>query len=130
MARILVVEDNEMNMDVLTRFLQRDGHTVLGAGDGRQAIMTARNEVPDIILMDLSLPEMDGWEATKRIRNNPLTKHIPIIALTAHSSSADVKRAVEAGCDQYETKPLEYERLLKKVMGVLERNGKGAGVLH
>ena len=130
MARILVVEDNEMNMDVLTRFLRRDGHTVLAAGDGRQAIMAARGELPDIILMDLSLPEMDGWEATRRIRNNPLTKHIPIIALTAHSSSADVKRAVEAGCDQYETKPLEYERLLKKVMGVLGRSGKGAGVLH
>lgn len=130
MARILVVEDNEMNMDVLTRFLRRDGHTVVAAGDGRQAIMAARNEAPDIILMDLSLPEMDGWEATRRIRNNPLTKHIPIIALTAHSSSADVKRAVEAGCDQYETKPLEYERLLKKVMGVLERSGKGPGVLH
>lgn len=130
MATILVVEDNEMNMDVLTRFLRRDGHTVVAAGDGRQAITAARNEAPDIILMDLSLPEMDGWEATRRIRNNPLTKHIPIIALTAHSTSADVKRAVEAGCDQYETKPLEYERLLKKVMGMLDRNGKGPGVLH
>lgn len=130
MARILVVEDNEMNMEVLTRFLRRDGHSVISAGDGRQAVQSARSEAPDIILMDLSLPEMDGWEATRRIRDNPLTRHIPVIALTAHSTSADVRRAVEAGCDHYETKPLEYERLMKKIMGMLERNGKGAGVLH
>ena len=119
MAKVLLVEDNEMNRDVLSRRLQRRGYEIVFAMDGQDAIATAHRETPSLILMDLSLPVMDGWEATRHLKSDPATKTIPIIALTAHAMSDDSQRALDAGCDEYETKPVELPRLLKKMEAML-----------
>src|SRR5262245_38629616 len=111
MSKILLVEDNEMNQDLMLWRLQKKGYEVLLAIDGHQAIASALAWRPDLILMDMSLPEMDGWEATRRIKADPQTSDIPVIALTAHAMSGDRKRAIEAGCDDYDTKPVEFARL-------------------
>ena len=119
MARILVVEDNEANQELITRFLRREGYGVIQATDGKSGVALAEGQLPDLILMDLSLPELDGWEATRQIRANPVTAAIPIIALTAHAFAEEVQQALDAGCNQYETKPLAYRRLMKKVRDLL-----------
>lgn len=119
MHTILLVEDNEMNRDMLSRRLLRKGYRVLEAIDGRQGIEMAANELPDLILMDMSLPEIDGWEATKQIKQSPATRHIPVIALTAHAMSSDRERALDAGCDDFDTKPVDWNRLLGKMQDLL-----------
>jgi len=115
MAKILLVEDNEMNRDVLTRLLQKRGFTVIFAEDGESAVTTALDEHPDLILMDISLPKMDGYTATQRLRQDPSMKEVTIIALTAHALTSDRQRAMDAGCTDYETKPVEFARLLAKI---------------
>ncbi len=115
MAKILVVEDNEMNRDMLSRRLQRRGYEVIVAVDGQESVVLAQTETPDLILMDMSLPVLDGWEATRQLKATPRTRSIPIIALTAHAMSSDRDQALEAGCDDYDTKPIERPRLLAKV---------------
>jgi CheY-like chemotaxis protein len=115
MAKILLVEDNEMNRDMLSRRLQRRGHEVLSAVDGAAGLEIARRELPGLILMDMSLPVIDGWEATRQLKADPATSAIPIIALTAHAMSEDRERALEAGCDDYDTKPVELPRLVAKI---------------
>jgi CheY-like chemotaxis protein len=119
MARILVVEDNEANQELVTRFLRREGHEVIQAMDGMTGVTLAQGQVPDLILMDLSLPELDGWEATRQIRAYPPTAKVPIIALTSNAFAEDVQRAFQAGCTHYETKPLVYRRLIKKIRSLL-----------
>ncbi len=119
MAKMLVVEDNEMNRDMLTRRLQRRGFEVLVAVDGEQGVAIARSEAPDLILMDMSLPVLDGWEATRQIKAAPESRSIPIIALTAHAMADDRDRAMAAGCDDYETKPIELPRLLERIEALL-----------
>ncbi|WP_158747762.1 response regulator [Acidisphaera sp. L21] len=121
MARILLVEDNEMNRDMLSRRLLRNGHEVTIAIDGQQAIDMARAQQPDIVLMDLSLPVIDGWEATRQLRASPDTAGLRIIALTSHAMSGDRERAIQAGCDDYDTKPLDLPRLLGKIATQLAR---------
>jgi len=121
MARILLVEDNEMNRDMLSRRLLRNGHEVTIAIDGQQAIDMARAGQPDVVLMDLSLPVIDGWEATRRLRASPDTAGLRIIALTSHAMSGDRERALAAGCDDYDTKPLDLPRLLGKIAAQLAR---------
>jgi two-component system, cell cycle response regulator DivK len=118
MTRILLVEDNEINRDVLSRRLQRSGYLVLLAADGEQAVAMARSEEPALILMDMSLPVMDGWEATRRIKSAGCPA--PIIALTAHAMAGDEQRAKEAGCDDYDVKPVELQRLLGKMESLLD----------
>jgi CheY-like chemotaxis protein len=115
MTRILLVEDNETNCDMLQRRLQRLGYEVAEAGNGVSGIAAAQSDAPDVILMDLNLPEMDGWEAARRLKADAVTREIPIIALTAYASESDRAKAIEAGCDDYETKPLDLEQLLKKI---------------
>jgi two-component system, cell cycle response regulator DivK len=119
MPRLLYVEDNEMNRDMLSRRLQRRGFEVLIAGDGEQGVTLAAAEKPDLILMDMSLPVLDGWEATRRIKAAPDTRRIPIIGLTAHAMAADRDKCLEAGCDDYDTKPVELGRLLEKIERLL-----------
>ena len=119
MARILLVEDNEMNRDMLSRRLIRNGHQVVIAIDGQQGVNMALSELPDLILMDMSLPVIDGWEATRQVRANDATRKIPVIALTAHAMSGDREKAMEAGCDDYDTKPVEITRLLGKMTALL-----------
>jgi two-component system cell cycle response regulator DivK len=121
MATILLVEDNEMNRDMLSRRLIRRGYEVVAALDGQSGVEMARSAAPDLILMDMSLPVLDGWEATRRIKADPDTRGIPIIALTAHAMSSDRARALEAGCDDYDTKPIELPRLLEKIESLLGR---------
>ena len=113
--KILLVEDNPMNRDMLSRRLGRRGYTVVTAEDGEAAIESARREQPDIILMDLSLPIVDGWEATRRLKSMPETSAIPVIALTAHALAGDMEEAKEAGCDDYDTKPIDLDRLIGKI---------------
>ena len=113
--KILLVEDNELNRDMLSRRLKRRGYTVLCAKDGQEAIDIALSESPDIVLMDLSLPVVDGWTASKKLKADATTKSIPIIALTAHAMKGDRETALEAGCDDYDTKPINFERLLVKI---------------
>jgi len=120
MAKILLVEDNEMNRDMLTRRLERRGYQVVIATDGDQGVQRAQAEAPDLILMDMSLPVLDGWEATRRLRAMPATQAIPIIALTAHAMAGDREKALAAGCDDYDTKPIEFARLLEKIQVLLE----------
>jgi two-component system cell cycle response regulator DivK len=117
--RILLVEDNEVNAEMLTRRLERRGFTVLVARDGREAIAAAEREQPSLILMDMSLPEVDGWEATRRLKANPITAPIPVIALTAHAMSSDRDRCLAAGCEDFDTKPVDFARLLDKMQAVL-----------
>ena len=119
MSLILIVEDNEMNRDMLSRRLMRRGYEILTAVDGADGIQTTNNNKPDLILMDLSLPVMDGWEASRKIKDNPETNHIPIIALTAHVMTGDREKAIEAGCDDYDTKPVDLPRLLSKIEALL-----------
>jgi CheY-like chemotaxis protein len=123
MARLLMVEDNEMNRDMLWRRLQRRGHEVLLAADGQQGIDLALAERPALILLDLSLPGLDGWEAARRLKAAPETRATPIIALTAHAMAGDRERALAAGCDDYDTKPVELPRLLAKIDALLARAG-------
>ena len=115
MARILLVEDNEMNRDMLSRRLERKGYTVTLAVDGREGIDQARSDKPDLILMDMSLPVIDGWEATRQLKAGEDTKGIPIIALTAHAMAEDEQKARAVGCDDYDTKPIDLPRLLQKI---------------
>jgi CheY-like chemotaxis protein len=124
MAKILLVEDNEMNRDMLSRRLERKGYEVVIAVDGQKAIDLATSERPDLILMDMSLPVIDGWEATRRLKADGPTKQIPIIALTAHAMPEDERRAREAGCNDYDTKPIELPRLLEKIAAMLGSTGK------
>ena len=121
MPKILLVEDNEMNRDMLSRRLLRRGYEVVMAVDGKQGVLMARSEMTDLILMDMSLPEMDGWEATRCLKADEATRHIPVIALTAHAMMGDREKAIEAGCDDYDTKPVEFSRLLGKIQALLER---------
>ena len=121
MARILLVEDNEMNRDMLSRRLQRRGYEVVIAVDGGQGVALAQTERPDLILMDMSLPVLDGWEATRQLKADPETSGIPVIALTAHAMAGDQQKALEAGCDDYDTKPVELPRLLGKIEALLAR---------
>jgi len=116
---ILIVEDNEMNRDMLSRRLERRGYRVLLAVDGEQGIAVTQTEAPDLILMDMSLPVVDGWEATRRLKADPALQRIPIIALTAHAMANDRDKALEAGCDDYDTKPIELPRLLAKIEALL-----------
>jgi CheY-like chemotaxis protein len=120
MTKILLVEDNEMNQDMLTRRLLRRGYEVVIAGDGAQGVTMSLSETPDIILMDMSLPILDGWEATRHIKFNPVTQHLPIIALTAHAMAGDRENALAAGCDDYDTKPIDFKRLLSKIEALLQ----------
>ncbi len=115
MPRILLVEDNEMNSDMLSRRLVRRGYEVVIATDGRRGIEMARTSSPDLILMDMSLPEIDGWEATRQLKTADETRNLPIIALTAHAMSSDREKALAAGCDDYDTKPVDFTRLLSKM---------------
>jgi len=126
MRRILLVEDNEMNRDMLSRRLQRRGYEVIIALDGQQGVAMAQSSSPDIVLMDMSLPVMDGWEATRTLKASPDTKEIPVIALTAHAMSTDRDKAMEAGCADYDTKPIELTRLIAKMESLMARNSKGA----
>jgi CheY-like chemotaxis protein len=119
-AKILLVEDNEMNRDMLSRRLARKGHEVLIAIDGAQGVAMATGEHPDLVLMDMSLPVLDGWEATRRLKADPATRAIPVIALTAHAMAADREQALAAGCDDYDTKPIELSRLLDKITRLLD----------
>ncbi len=119
MAKILYVEDNEDNVYMLTRRLRRNGHEVIVAADGEQGLAMARAEAPALILMDLRLPAMDGWEATRRLKATPETRDIPIIALSAHVMAGDKEKALAAGCDDYETKPVDFKRLLAKMAALL-----------
>jgi CheY-like chemotaxis protein len=121
MPRILLIEDNEMNRDMLSRRLQRRGYEVLMALDGGEGVAMAQAQLPDLILMDMSLPVVDGWEAARRLKAEPATQAIPIIALTAHAMSGDRDRALEAGCDDYDTKPVELARLLEKIEALLQK---------
>jgi two-component system cell cycle response regulator DivK len=119
MAKILLVEDNEMNRDMLSRRLIRRGFEVVFAVNGKQGVDLARSEKPDIILMDMSLPIMDGWEATRCVKSDDATRSVPVIGLTAHAMSGDRERAIEAGCDDYDTKPVELDRLIGKIERLL-----------
>jgi len=115
MSKILIVEDNEMNRDMLSRRLERKGFEVVMAEDGAKGVDMSKSESPDLILMDLSLPVMDGWEATSTIKADDITKNIPIIVLTAHAMAGDREKALEAGADEYDTKPIDFKRLLGKI---------------
>jgi two-component system, cell cycle response regulator DivK len=123
MPKILLVEDNEMNRDMLSRRLQRRGFDVVIAMDGQSGIEMAQSESPDLILMDMSLPMIDGWEATRALKSAKETKDIPVIALTAHAMSTDRDKALEAGCDDYDTKPIEFARLLEKMESLMRADG-------
>jgi CheY-like chemotaxis protein len=121
MTKILLVEDNEMNRDMLSRRLARRGYEVTVAVDGEEGLAMARSEGPALIVMDMSLPGMDGWEATRRLKAMPETRGIPVIALTAHAMSGDREKALAAGCDDFDTKPVELPRLLSKIEGLLQK---------
>jgi CheY-like chemotaxis protein len=119
MPKLLLVEDNELNRDMLSRRLQRKGYEVVLALDGQSGVEMCQTQAPDLVLMDMSLPVLDGWEATRRLKTDASTRHIPIIALTAHAMSSDREKALEAGCDDYDTKPVELPRLLAKIEALL-----------
>jgi two-component system cell cycle response regulator DivK len=119
LAKILLVEDNEMNRDMLSRRLERKGYQVVLAIDGQAGVDMATTEVPDLVLMDMSLPVLDGWEATRRLKAAPTTRAVPVIALTAHAMSGDRDKALEAGCNDYDTKPIDLPRLLGKIEALL-----------
>jgi two-component system cell cycle response regulator DivK len=121
MAKILLVEDNEMNRDMLSRRLVKRGYEVVVAVDGQEGVEKARAEAPALVLMDMSLPVLDGWEATQALRADPATRSIPVIALTAHAMAGDREKALAAGCDDFDTKPIELERLLGKIEALLAR---------
>jgi len=123
MAKLLLVEDNEMNRDMLSRRLRRKGHEVILAEDGAQALALIAEQPPDLVLMDMSLPVLDGWEATRRLKASPKTAAIPVLALTANAMAGDRDKALAAGCDDYDTKPVELARLLQKIEALLARAG-------
>jgi CheY-like chemotaxis protein len=123
MAKILIVEDNEMNRDMLSRRLIRRGYQIVMAVDGAEGIALAKAEDPDLILMDMSLPVVDGWEATRRLKADAATQAIPVIGLTAHAMAGDRENVMQAGCDDYDTKPVELPRLLQKIEALLPRTG-------
>lgn len=130
MAKILVVEDNEMNLDMLSRRLERRGHEIVIATDGAQGVSLAQREKPALILMDMSLPVMDGWQATRQIKGDPEIRHIPIIALTAHAIAGDREKCLAAGCDEYESKPIKFPQLIAKIdqfLGIEGSGGKDSG---
>ena len=120
MPTVLLVEDNELNRDMLSRRLERRGFRIIVAEDGAQGIALAQTDRPDLILMDMSLPKVDGWEATRRLKGDDSTRKIPIIALTAHAMAVDCQRALDAGCDAFDTKPIDLPRLLGKIAELLE----------
>jgi CheY-like chemotaxis protein len=122
MAKILLVEDNEMNWDMLSRRLRRRGYQVVVATDGRQGVEMASSEAPDLILMDMGLPVLDGWEATQQIKQTTGIQAIPIIALTSHAMTGDREKALSVGCDDYDVKPIDFPRLLEKIQQLLEPN--------
>jgi CheY-like chemotaxis protein len=124
MPKILLVEDNEMNRDMLSRRLVKRGYEVAIALDGEQGVAMARAEVPALILMDMSLPGIDGWEATRQLKAAPETQRIPVIALTAHAMAGDREKALAAGCDDFDTKPVDLTRLLEKIETLLARSGR------
>jgi CheY-like chemotaxis protein len=124
MAKILIVEDNEMNRDMLSRRLIRRGYQIVVAVDGAEGIAAAKSGNPDLILMDMSLPVVDGWEATRRLKAEPPTRAIPVIGLTAHAMAGDREKVLAAGCDDYDTKPIELPRLLQKIEALLGRTGE------
>jgi CheY-like chemotaxis protein len=126
MPKVLLVEDNEESRDALSRHLRRKGYEILLAVDGRQGMDVARAEAPDLILIDMSLPVLDGWEATRQLKAGSATRGIPVIALTAHAMAGDRERALEAGCDDYETKPIEFPRLLTKIESLLGKKSAPA----
>jgi two-component system, cell cycle response regulator DivK len=119
MARILLVEDNEMNRDMLSRRLERRGYEVIVAVDGEEGVARAKADAPDVVLMDLSLPGIDGWEATRQLKAAQETRSIPVLALTAHAMAGDREKALEVGCDEFDTKPVDLPRLLNKIEGLL-----------
>jgi two-component system cell cycle response regulator DivK len=121
MPKILLVEDNEMNRDMLSRRLDKRGYTVAIAVDGGEGVAKAKAELPDLILMDMSLPVLDGWDATRQVKADPATAKIPVIALTAHAMESDRQKALEAGCDDFDTKPVELNRLLLKIEELLKK---------
>ena len=121
--KILLVEDNEENRDMLSRRLARRGHEIVIAVDGDAGVEKARSERPDLILMDMSLPVLDGWDATRQLKANPATAGIPVIGLTAHAMAGDREKALAAGCDDYDTKPIEFDRLLAKISALAKTNG-------
>ena len=123
MAKILIVEDNEMDRDMLSRRLARRGYEIVMAVDGAEGIATAQTIRPDLILMDMSLPVVDGWQATRRLKADAATRAIPVIGLTAHAMAGDREKVIEAGCDDYDTKPVELPRLLQKIEALLSRAG-------
>jgi two-component system, cell cycle response regulator DivK len=125
MARILLVEDNEMNRDMLSRRLARSGYEVVIAVQGEEGVALARTASPDLVLMDMSLPVLDGWEATRRLKGDPATREIPVIALTAHAMAGDREKASAAGCDDFDTKPVEYARLVSKIEELLQKRKAG-----
>lgn len=119
MKKLLLVEDNELNLDMLSRRLARRGYEIVVAVDGAQGIEAALQHTPDLIIMDMSLPVLDGWESTRRLKSQPATKSIPVLALTAHAMAGERDRALEAGCDDYDTKPVDFPRLLGKIETLL-----------
>jgi two-component system cell cycle response regulator DivK len=121
MPKILIVEDNEDNWQILSRRLRRRGYDVVVARNGKQGMDMARSERPDLILMDMNLPLLDGWEATRMLKKSPKTQHVPVVALTAHAMSGDRDKCIEAGCDDYHTKPVELSRLLEQIEGLLAK---------
>lgn len=127
MTKILLVEDNPMNRDMLSRRLERRGFEIVAAENGRLGLQAARSESPDLILMDMSLPEMDGWEATRILKCDSATQSIPVIALTAHAMIGDHEAALQAGCDDYDTKPVDLDRLLAKIKRVLQVRSAAQG---
>jgi len=124
MAKILLIEDNEMNWDMLSRRLKRRGYEVVVATDGRQGVEMASSEAPDLILMDMGLPVLDGWQATQQIKQTSRLQSIPIIALTSHAMKGDREKALAAGCDDYDVKPIDFPRLLEKIQQQLDRHDK------
>jgi two-component system cell cycle response regulator DivK len=121
MTKILLIEDNELNRDMLSRRLQKRGYEVVAAVDGETGVTMAQAEAPALILMDVSLPGIDGWEATRRLKGDPETRHIPIVALTAHAMDSDREKALAVGCDEFDTKPIELPRLLGKIEALLSQ---------
>jgi CheY-like chemotaxis protein len=119
MAKILLVEDDDLNRDMLSRRLQRKGHELLLAADGMQAILMAESETPDLVLLDMSLPVIDGWEVARRLKASPTTARVPVVALTAHAMAGDRERALAAGCDDYDTKPIDFPQLLARLEALL-----------
>jgi CheY-like chemotaxis protein len=121
MTKILLIEDNELNRDMLSRRLQKRGYEIVMAVDGETGVAMAHSEAPELILMDMSLPGIDGWEATRLLKSSPATQHIPIMALTAHAMPSDRDKALAAGCDDFDTKPIELPRLLQKIATLLNQ---------